>query len=72
MPNADTLTTLLNTSLQYKEEIQFYPPENRCKLPKLGNLDKTLVQTHPQGVTSTIKRNHKRPAYKKVTPNIAI
>ena len=30
-----------------------------------GNLDKLLVQPHPQGSGSTIKRNHKLPAYRK-------
>ena len=34
--------------------------------------DKPLVQPHPQGGTSTIKRNHKLPAYRKATPNTAI
>ena len=42
-----------------KEEIQFHTTENRHKLPKQGNLDKPLVQLHPQGADSTIKRNHK-------------
>ena len=31
------------------------------------DLDKPLVQPHPQGGTSTIKRNHKLPAYGKAT-----
>ena len=35
------------------------------------DLDKPLVQPYPQGGTSTIKRNHKLPAYRKATPNIA-
>jgi len=37
-----------------------------------GNLDKPLVQPHPQGGTFTIKRNHKLPAYRKATPNTEI
>ena len=31
-----------------------------------------IVQPHPQGAGSTIKMNHKLPAYRKVTPNTAI
>ena len=31
------------------------------------NLDKSLIQPHPQGGTSTIKRNDKLPAYRKAT-----
>ena len=52
-----------------KEEIQFHTTENRHKLPKQGNLDKPLVQLHPQGADSTIKRNHKLNACRKDTPN---
>ena len=51
-----------------REEIQLHPPEHRHKLPEPGNFDKPLVQPHPEGTTSTIKRNHKFPAYRKVTP----
>jgi len=40
-------------------------PEHRRKLPYPGTLDKPLVQPHPQGGTSTIKRNHKLPAYRR-------
>ena len=58
-------------ALQSKE-IQFYPPEHRCKLPQPGNLDKPLVQPHPQGADSTIKRNHELSAYTKGTPNTII
>jgi len=42
------------------EEIQLYLPEHRHKLPQPGNLDKPLLQSHPQGADSTIKRNHSR------------
>ena len=38
-----------------REEIPLHPPKHRCKLPQLGNLDKPLVQPHPQGATFTIK-----------------
>ena len=55
-----------------REEIQLHPPEHGCKLAQPGNLDKPLVQPHPQGAGSTIKRNHKLLAYRKGTPNIAI
>ena len=48
-----------------REEIQLQPPEHSHKLPQPGNLDGTLVQPHPQGADSTIKRNHKLPAYRK-------
>jgi len=37
----------------------------QSQLPQPGNLDKTLVQPHPQGADSTIKRNHKLPAYRR-------
>ena len=50
-----------------REEIQLHPPEHRCKLPKPENLDKPLVQPHPQGASSTIKRNNKLPACRKGT-----
>ena len=36
------------------------------------NLEKPLVQPHPQGGISTIKRNHKLPAYRRTTPKTAI
>jgi len=54
-----------------REETQFHPPEHQHKLPYTGNLDKQLVQPHPQGGTCTIKKNHKLPAYRKDTPNTA-
>ena len=59
------------TALQ-REEIQFHPPEHRHKLLQPGNLDKPLVQPHPQGEDFTIKRNHKLPACRKGNPNTAI
>ena len=52
-----------------RKEIQLHPPEHRPKLPKPENFDKLLVQPHSQGASSTIKRNHKLPAYRKATPN---
>ena len=55
-----------------KEEIQLHPPEQRHKLPQAGNLDKPLVQPHPQEADSTIKRNYELLAYRKGTPNTAI
>ena len=55
-----------------REEIQLHPPEHRHKLPQPGNLDKPLVQPHPEGAGSTIKRNHELPAYRKGTPNTKI
>ena len=42
------LTTGHFIALQ-REEIQLHPPEHRPKLPKPGNLDKPLIQPHPQG-----------------------
>ena len=69
--NTPKLTTGRFIALQ-REEIQLHPAENRFKLPYPGNLDKPLVQPHPQGTTSTIKRNHKLPAYRKATPNTEI
>ena len=71
MPNPQTppkLTTGHFIALQ-RGEIQLHPPEHRCKLPQPGNLDNPLVQSHPQGAGSTIKRNHELPAYRKGTPN---
>ena len=64
------LTTGHFTALQ--REIQLHPPEHRNKLPQSRNLDKPLVQLHPQEVDSTIKRNHELTAYRHGTPNTAI
>ena len=61
------LTTGHFIALQ-REEIQLHHQNTNASFP---NLDKPLVQPYPQGVTSTIKRNHKLPAYRKVTPNTA-
>ena len=41
------------------------PPRTATQASLTG--DKPLVQPHPQGGTSTIKRNHKLPAYRKAT-----
>ena len=74
MPNPSTpQNSLLDTftALQ-REEIQLHPPEHRHKFPKPGNLDKPLVQPHPQGVDATIKKNHKLQIYRNGTPNTAI
>ena len=49
------LTTGHFIALQRKE-IQLHPPEHRRKLPQPGNLDKPLVQPHPHGGTSSMKR----------------
>ena len=65
------LTTGHFKALQ-REEIQLHTPEHRYKFPQPGNLDKPLVQHHPQGAGSTVKRNHKLPTYRKGTPNTAI
>ena len=65
------LTTGHFIALQ-REEVQLHPPEHRRKVPQPGNLDKPLVQHHPQGAGSTVKRNHKLPTYRKGTPNTAI
>ena len=65
------LTTGHFIALQ-REEIQLHPPEHRLKLPLPRNIDKPLVQPHPQGAGSTIKRNHKIPTYRNGTPNTAI
>ena len=48
------LTTGRFIALQ-REQIQLHPPEHRYKLPQAGNLDKPLVQHHPQGGTSTME-----------------
>ena len=65
------LTTGRFIALQ-REQIQLHPPEHRYKLPQAGNLDKPLVQPHPQEADSTIKRNYELLAYRKGTPNTAI
>ena len=71
-----TDTTKLTTghfiALQ-KEEIQFTTQNpDSSSANQAGNLDKPLDQPHLQGASSTIKRNHKLPAYRKTTPNTAI
>ena len=65
------LTTGHFIALQ-REEIQFHPAEHRHKLLQPANLDKPLVQPHPQGEDSTIKRNHELPVCRKGTSNKAI
>jgi len=55
-----------------RDKIQLHPPEHRHKFPQPRNCDKTLVQPHPQGADSTIKRNHKVPFCRKGTPDTAI
>ena len=55
-----------------REEIQLHPPEHRHKFPQPGNLDKSLVQPHPYGADSIIKRNHGLSAYRKGTQNTAM
>ena len=40
-----------------REEIQLHPREHRRKFSQ-GNLDKSLVQSYPQGADSAIKKNH--------------
>ena len=54
-----------------REEIQLHPPE-QTQAPQQGNLDKSLVQPHPQGADSTIKRNHELPVYRNSTQNTAM
>ena len=46
------------------------PPSTRTQtqVPQPGNLDKPLVQSHPQGADNTIKRSHDPPACRKGTP----
>ena len=41
-----------------REEIRLQPPEHRNNFPQTGYLDKSLVQSYPQGVDSAIKKNH--------------
>ena len=55
----------MDTSLHFREKIP--TPSTRIQMQATlpGNLDKLLVQPHPQGSGSTIKRNHKLPAYRK-------
>ena len=51
-----------------REEIDLHPPEHRHKFPQPGNLNKPLVQPHPQEADTTIKRSHDPPACRKETP----
>ena len=55
-----------------REKTQFHPPGHRHKLSQPRNLDKPLVQPHPQGAGSTINGNQELQAYRKGTPNTAI
>ena len=48
-------------------EIQLHLPEHRHKFPQLGNHNKPLVQPHPQGADTTIKRNYDPPSYSRET-----
>ena len=50
------LTTGHGTTLQ--REIQVHWPEDRQNSPQSGNLHKALIQFHPQGADSTMKRNY--------------
>jgi len=43
----------------------------QMQAPPRENLEKPLVQPHPQGVDPTIKRSHVLPACRKGTPNTA-
>ena len=53
-----------------REEIQFTHQNTDASSPnQAGNLDEPLDQPHPQGASSTIKRNHRLTAYRKATPN---
>ena len=65
------LTTGHFIALQ-REETPAPPARTLMQASLIRNVDKPLVQPHPQVATSTIKRNHKLPAYKKVTPNTEI
>ena len=40
-----------------------------ASFPNQEYLDKPIIQPHPLGETSTIKRNHRPPEYRKATPN---
>ena len=51
-----------------RQEIHLHPPEHQLKHPLPGSFDKPLVETHPQGATSTIRRNYQLPAHRKGTP----
>jgi len=72
IPDQTPQNSLMDTSLHSREKIQPQPPEHRHKFPQPENLDKPLVQLHPQGEDFRIKRNHDFPAHRKGTPNTAI
>ena len=54
-----------------KEDIQLHAPEHRHKFLQPGNFDKPLVQPHPQGADSKVKRNHDPPDCRRWTTNTA-
>ena len=65
--------SLLDTSLHSREKKSSSTHQHtEASFPNPGNLEKPLVQLHPQGGTSTIKTNHKLPEYRKAMPNTAI
>ena len=60
--------SLLDTSLHSREKTSSSTHQNTgTSSPQPGNLDKPLVQPHPQGEDAVIKRNHKLPACRKGT-----
>ena len=70
-PRCPKLTTGHFIALQ-REEIQPHSTELRPKLHLTGNLDKPLVQPHPEGADSTVKRDHDLLACREGTPNTTI
>ena len=69
--NTTKLTTGHFIAFQ-REEIQLHPPEHRYKLLQTENLDRPLLQPHPQRTDSTVKRNQKLPDFRKCTPSTEI
>lgn len=59
-------TTGYSTALQ-RDKILLYPPENRQESNQTGDLQKSLVQSHPEGADSTVSRSYSLPACKKET-----
>jgi len=48
------------------------PTRTQTQVLQPGNLDKPLVQPHPQGADSTIKKNHELPTCRKGTAETEI
>ena len=67
--DSSKLTTGHFTALREKRFSSTHQNTDASSPNQAGNLDEPLDQPHPQGASSTIKRNHRLTAYRKATPN---